>query len=260
VRRNLVEPLKDSGRGVSGGFRRGRLRNALVVFELALSLLLLTGAGLLMRTLVALQTPTWDFNPANLLVARLPFPNGQFKTAAEKQRFFTRCCPVCRRSTVCWRRRRSTRCRLWRARGDIESRKTTPSNAGHVHPGQRGLSSCPRCAAPARPRAPGYRDRGRTQGALVKPDPGAKYFGNEIPRPPDPLEDARGQPRISHAQRDFRDRRRGFRHQEQWHPRPVLPEAMLPYTVTGIFGRGILVRTAGPRCRSSTACTARSGP
>ncbi len=49
-RRDIVEPLKDSGRGVSGGFRRGRLRNALVVVELALSLVLLTGAGLMIRT------------------------------------------------------------------------------------------------------------------------------------------------------------------------------------------------------------------
>jgi putative ABC transport system permease protein len=38
---NLVEPLKESGRGVSGGFRRGRLRNALVIVEVALSLVLL---------------------------------------------------------------------------------------------------------------------------------------------------------------------------------------------------------------------------
>ena len=41
ARRDMVEPLKDSGKGVSGGFRRGRLRNALVVAEVALSLMLL---------------------------------------------------------------------------------------------------------------------------------------------------------------------------------------------------------------------------
>src|SRR5258708_1697782 len=43
---NLVEPLKDSGKGVSGGFRRGRLRSALVVVEVALSLMLLSPPGL----------------------------------------------------------------------------------------------------------------------------------------------------------------------------------------------------------------------
>ncbi len=93
TRRNIVEPLKDSGRGVSGGFRRGRLRNALVVVEMALSMVLLTGAGLMIRTFAALQTSDLGFNPANILVARLPFPRGQYKTAAEKQRFFGQLLP-----------------------------------------------------------------------------------------------------------------------------------------------------------------------
>src|SRR5215467_828188 len=55
ARRDIVVPLKDAGRGVSGGFRRGRMRGALVVVELALSLVLLTGAGLMMRTFLAMQ-------------------------------------------------------------------------------------------------------------------------------------------------------------------------------------------------------------
>jgi len=38
---DVIEPLKDAGKGVSGGFRRGRLRNSLVVFEVAMSLVLL---------------------------------------------------------------------------------------------------------------------------------------------------------------------------------------------------------------------------
>src|SRR6266849_4016793 len=51
---DIVEPLKDSGKGVSGGFRHAKLRNTLVVVEVALSLVLLVGAGLLMRSFVAL--------------------------------------------------------------------------------------------------------------------------------------------------------------------------------------------------------------
>ncbi len=89
ARRDIVEPLKDSGRGVSGGFRRGRLRNVLVVVELALSLVLLTGAGVMIRTFLKLQATDLGFNPKNILVARLPFPKGQYKTVADKQRFFT---------------------------------------------------------------------------------------------------------------------------------------------------------------------------
>jgi putative ABC transport system permease protein len=88
AKRDMVEPLKDSGKGVSGGFRRGKLRNALVVLEVALSLVLLSGAGLLMRSFIRLQTVDLGLNPDNILVARLPLPRGQYTTAAEKQRFF----------------------------------------------------------------------------------------------------------------------------------------------------------------------------
>src|SRR5215813_13738285 len=70
VRKDLVEPLKDGGKGAGGGFRRGRLRNALVVFEVALSLVLLSGAGLMMRSFVKLQQVDLGFNPKNILFAR----------------------------------------------------------------------------------------------------------------------------------------------------------------------------------------------
>jgi len=88
VKRNVAEPLKDSGKGVSGGFRRGKLRNALVLVEVALSLVLLTGAGLLMRSFVALMQVDLGLNPENVLVARLPLPRGQYKTAEAKRQFF----------------------------------------------------------------------------------------------------------------------------------------------------------------------------
>lgn len=87
-RKDFVEPLKDAGKGVSGGFRKGKLRNTLVVVEVALSLVLLAGAGLLMRSFVGLQTTDLGIRTDHVLVSRLPFPRGQYKTAAEKQRFF----------------------------------------------------------------------------------------------------------------------------------------------------------------------------
>ncbi len=88
ARRNMVEPLKDSGKGVSGGFRGSRLRSVIVVTEVALSLVLLVGAGLLMRSFVRLQTVDLGLNPDNILVARIPLPRGQYPDAAAKQRFF----------------------------------------------------------------------------------------------------------------------------------------------------------------------------
>src|SRR5260370_32873235 len=70
AKRDVAEPLKDAGKGVSGGFRRGKLRNALVLVEVALSLVLLTGAGLLMRSFVALMQVDLGLNPGNVLVRR----------------------------------------------------------------------------------------------------------------------------------------------------------------------------------------------
>lgn len=66
-RKELAEPLKDSGKGVSSGFRHGRVRKLLVIGEIALSLILLAGAGLLMRTMVALQTVDLGLNPDNIV-------------------------------------------------------------------------------------------------------------------------------------------------------------------------------------------------
>ena len=62
------------------------MRNALVVVEVALSLVLLAGAGLMIRSFVGLQMSDLGMNPDHVLVSRLPFPRGQYKTAAEKQR------------------------------------------------------------------------------------------------------------------------------------------------------------------------------
>jgi putative ABC transport system permease protein len=89
VRRDMVEPLKDSGKGVSSGFRSARLRNALVVIEVALSLMLLVGAGLLMRSFIALQQVDLGLNPKNILVARLPLPRSTYTAPGTKQQFFT---------------------------------------------------------------------------------------------------------------------------------------------------------------------------
>jgi putative ABC transport system permease protein len=89
ARKDLVEPLKDSGKGASGGFRRGKLRSALVIVEVALSLMLLAGAGLLIRSFVKLTAVDLGFDPNRLLVSRVPLPRGQYKSADEKQRYFT---------------------------------------------------------------------------------------------------------------------------------------------------------------------------
>src|SRR5579875_8632 len=65
--RNLSDPLKAGGRGNSG-FRRGRMRNILIVCEVALSLILLSGAGLTMRSFLVARYADLGMNPERLVV------------------------------------------------------------------------------------------------------------------------------------------------------------------------------------------------
>jgi predicted permease len=64
---NLSDTLKESGRGTSEGMRRNRFRNFLVASEFALALMLLIGAGLMIRSFAALQSVDPGFNPHNVL-------------------------------------------------------------------------------------------------------------------------------------------------------------------------------------------------
>jgi len=89
VRGDLHGRLKDTGKGVNASFRHGRFRSGLVVSEIALSIVLLVGAGLMMRSLLALQHVELGLNPVNILVARLPLPKGRYDTAAQKKLFFS---------------------------------------------------------------------------------------------------------------------------------------------------------------------------
>ncbi len=89
VRGDLHGRLKDTGKGVNASFRHGKFRSGLVVSEVALSIVLLVGAGLMMRSLLALQHVELGLNPVNILVARLPLPKGRYETAAQKKLFFS---------------------------------------------------------------------------------------------------------------------------------------------------------------------------
>jgi putative ABC transport system permease protein len=85
ARRDLVDGLKGTGRNIAGA--GGRLRNALVAAEIALSLVLVLSAGLLMRSFVAVMAVDPGFNTANLLVVPVNLP-ARYVTPAEKQRFY----------------------------------------------------------------------------------------------------------------------------------------------------------------------------
>src|SRR5262249_31093803 len=66
-RPGLTESLKESNRGSTEGRAHGRLRSALIVSEMAVALVLLVGAGLMMRSFLKLQAVDPGLNPHNVL-------------------------------------------------------------------------------------------------------------------------------------------------------------------------------------------------
>ena len=74
VRGDLQPRLRGSGKGVGTGFRYGKLRAGLIVSEVALSIILLIGAGLLMRSFLILTHVDLGFDPKNVLYFRLTLP------------------------------------------------------------------------------------------------------------------------------------------------------------------------------------------
>ena len=87
----LVRALNEGAPQMGGGFRfrRGnRTRSVLVVAEVALALMLLVGAGLLVRSFVTLSTVDPGFDPANVLTVELDLPRSQYSDAAVATAFF----------------------------------------------------------------------------------------------------------------------------------------------------------------------------
>ncbi len=84
---NLVEELKDGVKGRQSG-RLFRLRELLVVAQVALAVTLLIGAGLLGRTFVSLIKMEAGFNPNNLLVFQLFLPNDKYKDQNQVRAFY----------------------------------------------------------------------------------------------------------------------------------------------------------------------------
>ena len=89
TRCNLTVALKESGRGNSLGARSGRVRNLLVIAETALSLILLVGAGLMLRSLQRLMAVNPGFNPDRVLTLRVPLPPA-ITGKAQQPAYYTR--------------------------------------------------------------------------------------------------------------------------------------------------------------------------
>ena len=95
-RPDLQSVLKDAGRGASAGAPRNRVRGALVVMEVAVALVLLAGAGLLLRSFQRLISVEEGFNPEHLLALQvwLPVQNdpskGRYFTDPQRRAFYDR--------------------------------------------------------------------------------------------------------------------------------------------------------------------------
>jgi len=84
-RPNLVDALREGARAGAGG-TRSRLRNALVVAEIALSLVLLVGASLFMRSFLNLQQASAGFDTSRLLTLRFYLPGEDYEPDGAKSR------------------------------------------------------------------------------------------------------------------------------------------------------------------------------
>jgi len=86
-RPDLEVVLRDSGRS-GAGRRQTRLRNALVVCQVALALVLLVSAGLLLRSFEHLQSVDVGVRPAHVLTFRVSLPSARYDDAERRARFY----------------------------------------------------------------------------------------------------------------------------------------------------------------------------
>ena len=87
-RLDLTEVLKEGGRHASAGAGQ-RLRSAMVVGEIALAVVLLVGAGLMMKSLLRLLQTNVGFNTENLLTMRIVLPPARYPEAPQVFNFYT---------------------------------------------------------------------------------------------------------------------------------------------------------------------------
>jgi putative ABC transport system permease protein len=88
---DLTEILKSGGRGGGDGGRRrsaAQGRNALVIGEIALALVLLVGAGLMARSFARLQSVPLGFAPENALTFQISLPTSKYREGAQRVNFY----------------------------------------------------------------------------------------------------------------------------------------------------------------------------
>ena len=87
-RPDLNEALKEGGRTGGAGARRNRMRSLLMVAEIALSFMLLAGAGLLIKSFMRLRDVSPGFNPDGVLTMRLSAPGAKYAQGEPRAQLF----------------------------------------------------------------------------------------------------------------------------------------------------------------------------
>jgi predicted permease len=85
---NLAAALKEGARGLAGGQRSNRVRSVLVIAEVALSMVLLIGAGLMIKGLARLLEVDPGFKPGRALTMNIALPGSKYSTANQQIAFF----------------------------------------------------------------------------------------------------------------------------------------------------------------------------
>jgi putative ABC transport system permease protein len=87
VQRDYQADLRSGGRGAGESRSHIRLRNLLVVSEVTLSLVLLTGAGMLIRSFFAIRHIELGYDPGNVLFSGFELPESRYKTIEQRNQF-----------------------------------------------------------------------------------------------------------------------------------------------------------------------------
>ena len=245
VRGELHAHLKSSGTGTGAGSGHSRSRSTLAVAQVAMTIVLMVGAGLMMRSLFAVYHIDLGFAPDHILSVRTPLPVGREQSAAKKKIFF-----------------RQILARISALPGVVSTTETTTIppfgglRTGFTVPGQtlpQNLWGYFQLCSEGYFRTVGIRLRsGRLLSesdiesgrhvAVVNQTLAKQFFGSQ-----DPIGKSIKFSLLDIADQSLKDtyfeiigtvadlKNVGLEGTQ--------PEAFLPYTITGAFGRGILVRT-----------------
>ncbi|HEX3644805.1 MAG TPA: ABC transporter permease [Vicinamibacterales bacterium] len=88
ARGSVHDALKDGARQIGAGIRHRRIRHALVIGEIALAVVLLVGAGLMIRSFSTLRSVNPGFDARNVLTARVTIPTRRYPDDAKRIDFF----------------------------------------------------------------------------------------------------------------------------------------------------------------------------